>query len=132
MSLLEAKPSFDIRFQDAPYGLRCQVFGVNGTLETTLLCWRRIALEVSKRRPAGVLVMDEMEGEPPPPEDLLKFVQAMRGTGLETVRVAYVEHHPQQIPQVELAGILANEHGFNGRVFGNEEEASVWLRYGEP
>lgn len=131
MDAHEASPPFRIEFSPADYGLKAQVKGVNGTLETTLAYWRRIAMEVRRVRPAGLLVVDDMEGEPPPPEQLVQFVQAMLGEGLEAVRVAYVEKHLEQIPQVELASILANEHGFQGHVFDNERSAIIWLRYGE-
>lgn len=48
---------------------------------------------------------------------MLQFVQAMRGQGMEAVRIAYVEKHAEQIPDVEFAGLLANENGFDARVF---------------
>ncbi|MBL8257222.1 MAG: hypothetical protein JNJ62_11530 [Pseudoxanthomonas mexicana] len=124
-------PPFHIEFGAADYGLRAWVTGTNGTLETTLACWRAIAEEVRQLAPPGLLVVDDMEGLPPPPEQLLQFVQAMRGQGMEAVRIAYVEKHVEQIPQVEFAGLLANEHGFDARIFAMEAEAVLWLRYGE-
>lgn len=122
---------FRIAFGAADYGLRAQVTGVNGTLETTLACWHAIAVEVRRLAPRALLVVDDMEGEPPPPAQLLEFVRAMRGQGMEAVRIAYVERHAEQLPQVEFAGLLANEHGFDARVFADEAEAVLWLRYGE-
>jgi hypothetical protein len=124
-------PVFHIEFGTADYGLRAWVTGTNGTLETTLAYWRSIADEVRRLSLAGLLVVDDMEGLPPPPEQLLQFVQAMGGQGMEAVRIAYVEKHAEQIPEVEFAGLLANEHGFAARVFADETEAVRWLRYGE-
>ena len=123
-------PLFHIEFATTDYGLRAWVTGVNGTLDTTLACWRTIAEEVRRVRPQGLLVADDMEGEPPPPAQLLEFVQAMQGQGMEAVRIAYVERHAAQIPQVEFAGLLANEHGFHAQIFGDEAVAVIWLRYG--
>lgn len=131
MTVQDVSPPFRIEFSPADYGLKAHVKGINGTLETTLAYWRKIAMEVRRLQPAGLLVLDDMEGDPPPPEQLLQFVHAMRGEGMENVRVAYVEKHLEQIPQVELASILANELGFNGHVFDNERSATIWLRYGE-
>jgi hypothetical protein len=122
---------YRIRFSSTDFGLKAHVQGVNGRLDTTLAYWRDIAAEVGRVQARGLLVVDDMEGEPPPPEQLLQFVQAMRGLGMEQVRVAYVEKHLEQIPQVELASIFANEHGFQGRVFDDERSAVTWLRYGE-
>ncbi|MEL1266203.1 hypothetical protein [Pseudoxanthomonas putridarboris] len=126
-----AGQAFHIEFSSADYGLRAWVTGINGTLETTLACWQAIAGEVRRLRPKGLLVVDDMEGEPPPPEQLLAFVQAMQGQGLEDVRIAYVERHTEQIPQVEVAGLLAYEHGFKAQIFEDEGAAAIWLRYGE-
>lgn len=123
-------PVFHIEFGTTDYGLRAWVTGTNGTLETTLAYWRAIAEEVRRLSPSGLLVVDDMEGLPPPPEQLLQFVQAMQGQGMEAVRIAYVERHTEQIPQVEFAGLLANEHGFNAQIFGDEAAAVRWLRYG--
>ncbi|KRA51122.1 hypothetical protein ASD77_16015 [Pseudoxanthomonas sp. Root65] len=123
--------AFHIEFGSTDYGLRAWVTGTNGTLETTLACWRAIADEVRRLSPSGLLVVDDMEGLPPPPEQLLVFVQSMRGQGMEAVRIAYVEKHAEQIPEVEFAGLLANEHGFVARVFADETDAVRWLRYGE-
>lgn len=124
-------PLFHIEFATTDYGLRARATGANGTLDTTLAYWRTIAEEVRRVQPKGLLVVDDMEGEPPPPGQLLEFVQAMQGQGMEAVRIAYVERHAEQIPQVEFAGLLANEHGFDARVFADETAAALWLRYGE-
>ena len=42
-----------------------------------------------------------------------------------------MERHAEQIPQVEFAGLLANEHGFEAHIFADETAAVLWLRYGE-
>ena len=122
---------FDIVFTQVDYGLRAHVTGINGTLETSLAYWRCIAEEVRRIQPSGVLVVDDMDGELSPPEEMLAFVLSMKGEGMENVPIAYVEKNAAQIPQVELAGLMACEHGFNARVFDWEESAVVWMRYGE-
>ncbi|MEO8365563.1 MAG: hypothetical protein ABI538_05085 [Pseudoxanthomonas sp.] len=122
---------FNIAYTQADYGLRAHVTGTNGTLETTLAYWRDIAGEVRRLRPSAVLVVDDMDGEPPPPEELLTFVLLMKGEGMEDVHIAYVERDTLQIPQIELAGLMAYEHGFNARIFDSEAAAVAWLRYGE-
>jgi hypothetical protein len=54
----------------------------------------------------------------------------MRGLGLETVRIAHVKPHGLQL--IEHCEIYANEAGFDSRVFTDESQADLWLRYGEP
>ena len=123
-------PPFRIEYQREGELLRARVTGVNGSLETTLDYWMALAGEVRRLAPAALLVVDEMEGEPPPPEQLELFVHAMVGMGFEGIRVAYVEAHAEQIPAVEFGEILAREQGFDARVFGNEGDARIWLRHG--
>lgn len=125
-----AAPTFHIDYGREGGLLRAHVTGVNGTLETTLAYWTALAAELRREPSASLLVVDDMEGEPPPPEQLAQFVQAMVGMGFEGVRVAYVEAHAQQIPAVEFGEILAREQGFDARVFGNEADARLWLRHG--
>jgi len=123
-------PPFRIDYSRDGELLRAHVTGVNGTLETTLACWMALSVELRREPSGALLVVDDMEGEPPPPEQLAQFVRAMTGRGFEGVRVAYVEAHPEQIPAVEFGEILAREQGFDARVFGNEADARVWLRHG--
>ena len=123
-------PPFRIEYQRDGGLLRAHVTGVNGTLETTLDYWMALAGEVRRMAPAALLVVDDMEGEPPPPEQLEVFVHAMVGMGFEGIRVAYVEGHASQIAQVEVGEILARECGFDVRVFGDERGARLWLRHG--
>jgi hypothetical protein len=126
-----ARP-FALSFAERPGYLRVHVTGVNGSLETTVACFLAIAEEIRARRPACVLIKDEMSGEPPPPREIEQFIRAMAGQGFEGVRVAYVEADGDQVPQVEMGEIYAREQGFDARVFGNELQAELWLRYGEP
>ena len=127
---MNAPASFRIDYRRQGSLLRAHVTGVNGTLATTVAYWMALAEEVRRDPPRALLVVDDMEGDPPPPEQIAEFVQAMVGQGFENVRVAYVEAHSQQIPEVEFGEILAREQGFDARVFGNESGATVWLRHG--
>jgi hypothetical protein len=124
-------PPFALSFLERPGYLRVHVTGVNGSLETTVACFMAIAGEVRARRPSRLLIKDEMSGAPPPPQEIEQFIRAMAGQGFEGVRVAYVEADGDQVPQVEMGEIYAREQGFDARVFGNEHDAELWLRYGE-
>jgi len=90
-----------------------------------------IAAEVRRTGAVTLLVEDDMDGPPVPPEALPGFLQALDGQGLDDVRIAYVEAIPERLPKVELAEILARERGFTVRVFANRMDAAVWLRHGE-
>ena len=124
------QPHFDVDFSSFRDGLRAYVTGYNGSLECTLGYWRLIAAEVRLKRPGKLLVVDVMDGGVPPPEHLLDFVRKMVEEEISDLRIAYVEDKAESIPKVELAGIYANEHGFQVQVFANEDAAMTWLRYG--
>lgn len=121
---------FKIDYQSRPGALRAHVTGVKGSLDVTLAYWKAIAAEVRRLRPRTLLVVDELEGEALPSEFMPAFIDAMAGLGFEGVRVAFVETQGGQIPHVESAEILARERGFEARVFANERDAALWLRYG--
>ena len=85
---------------------------------------------------AGITITGEIvTGKPLWGDQHKKHIEAvwlsMKGEGMEDVHIAYVERDAAQIPQVELAGLMAYEHGFNARIFDREETAVVWMRYGE-
>jgi len=130
MSNIPPAVPFTLEYADRAGYLHVRVTGVNGSLETTIAYWMAIAAEVRVRRPAQILIKDEMLGEPPPPGEIQQFIAAMAGQGFEGVRVAYVEADGEQVAQVEHGEIYAREQGFDARVFGNEHEAELWLRYG--
>lgn len=125
------EPPFAITYSQEPEGLRAHVVGVNGTLLTTLAYWQQLAGEVARRGTTRLLVVDDMVGDPPPPEDMLRLISTLQGSPLHHVRIAYVEAHVQHLPQIEAAELVAREHGFDAKVFSEEVPARVWLRYGE-
>jgi hypothetical protein len=125
------EPPFSITYTQEPEGLRAHVVGVNGNLLVTLAYWQQLAGEVARRGTTHLLVVDDMDGEPPPPDDLLRFITSMQGGPLQHVRIAYVEAHVEQMPKIEAAELVAREHGFEVKTFSDEAPARVWLRYGE-
>ena len=130
MTVVPPPVPFRLEYADRPGYLFVRVTGVNGSLETTVAYWLAIAEQVRERRPTRLLVKDEMLGEPPPPGEIQQFIAAMAGQGFEGVRVAYVEADGEQVAQVEHGEIYAREQGFDARVFGSEQQAELWLRYG--
>lgn len=122
---------FRISFRLEDGHLRASVSGYGGSLETTIAYWKAIGEEVRQVRPVSLLVVDQMEGGPMPPEQLPQFISAMSGRSFAGIRIAFVEAHVGQLSQAETAEILACEKGFNVRVFSNEMDAAVWLRHGE-
>ena len=132
MTMSPPGDAYRLTFKRQPPLLLAWVSGGEDTrLEVTFDYWMRIAAEVRATGATQLLVVDEMQGEVMTNDDLERFFTGIRGHGLEGVRIAYVERHAEQIPLVEFAGLLANEHGFDARVFAEEAAAVRWLRYGE-
>lgn len=122
---------FRISFRREHGHLRASVSGYGGGLATTVAYWSAIGEEIRTMRPLSLMVVDQMEGGALPPGQVPQFIDAMSGRGFEGLRVAFVESHFDQLAQAEVAEILACEKGFIVRVFANEMDAAVWLRYGE-
>ena len=121
-------PAFSVAFAPHPAGLRVEVHGAN-TFDNTLAYWQRIVAEVRHRKPAGLLLVDHLQGEALDAAQWLVLVSSMRGLGLEQVRIAHVR--PAGLQQLEHCEIFAVELGFQARVFVDERAAELWLRYGE-
>lgn len=100
------------------------------TLERTRDYWQRIAARVAACGAAQLLVLDALPGEVMSDADLLRFFDGVAGLGLEAVRIAYVEGRTDQVPRIEYVELLALERGYQVRVFSNESDARLWLRYG--
>ena len=59
----------------------------------------------------------------------LIWCSSMVGKGLESVRIAHVKPHGLQ--RIDHCELFAREAGLEARVFTDETEADLWLRYGE-
>jgi hypothetical protein len=121
---------FQIDYHASAGALSARITGAKGSIDITLGYWQAIGAEVIRLHPRTLLVIDEMQGEPLPVEQMQHLVDAMTWEGFEQMRVAYVATPGRQMSRVEVAEILARERGFNVRVFSNETDASLWLRYG--
>lgn len=130
MSVHAIDPRFVLRFEQGSGYLYAHVSGPEDSFDITLAYWTAIAAECRRRRVHRVLVVDELEGEPATPTELEERVRSLHGTGLENVRVAFVEPVDAHLAQMEHAEILAREQGFLIRVFNSLTNAEIWLRHG--
>lgn len=125
-----ASYTFESTFE--PPLLQVTVTGGEDTgLPVSLDYWLRIAALVRQTGARHLLVLDHMQGEVMTNEQLVRFFDGIEGTGLEHVRIAYVEGRLDQIPRIEYAGLMALERGYQIRMFANDTDARVWLRHGE-
>ena len=121
---------FDLRFANRGDYLHAVVSGDRDSPEISLAYWRAIAAECARRGAHRLLIRDELPGQPNDPEQMVRLAQALRGSGLEKVRVAFHEPVIIHLRLVEHGELAMREAGFTLRVFGSEHEAELWLRYG--
>lgn len=126
----EPPPPYELRFTDRGDYLYAAVDGDHDSPEVTLAYWRDIAAECLRRGAARLLICDDLQGEPATPQDFLDLAAALRDSGLESVRIAFHEPVSSHVRLAEHGEIAFREAGFTLRVFGSEQEAELWLRYG--
>lgn len=124
--------AFDVDFRFRGGVLRALVRGDRRNLEGSIAHWQAIAAEVRRVQAKALLVVSDMPGDPLEAALQPRFFAAMRGSGLEAVRVAFVDARLPHSLRTENAEILAFEHGFEARVFPDEASAERWLHYGAP
>ncbi len=118
---------YRIEFESSGPLLRARVTGA-GSYAATVAYWQRILAEVQARKPAGLLLVDELQGPALTAGEWQSLVDGTRQQGLETVRIAHVK--PLGLQSVEHCEIYAREVGLEARVFDNDTNARLWLRYG--
>jgi hypothetical protein len=118
---------YRIDFQSAGRLLRVHVTGTS-SFASTIAYWLQIVAEVRARKPAAVLLIDELQGRALSADEWQSLVEGTKQQGLETVRIAHVK--PMGLQSVEYCEIYAKEIGLEARVFDNETNARLWLRYG--
>jgi hypothetical protein len=126
-----AGDGYRLEFDEQPPLLTVRLLGdAETTLERTREYWLRIAERANGCGAEQLLVLDALPGEVMSDEDLLRFFDSVGTLGLEHVRIAYVEGRIDQVSRIEYVELLALERGYRIRMFGNESEARMWLRYG--
>ncbi|WP_449447942.1 hypothetical protein [Thermomonas brevis] len=126
-----AGDGYRLEFDERPPLLTVRLLGdAETTLERTREYWLRIAESANACGAEQLLVLDALPGEVMSDEDLLRFFDSVGTLGLERVRIAYVEGRIDQVSRIEYVELLALERGYRIRMFGNESEARMWLRYG--
>lgn len=129
MSALESSAAtsrFDVEFSLSSGRLRATVTG-DATFDTTVESWRRILVEVRRVRPGSLLLLDELRGPPLTEAQWRALVEAMKGQGLESARIAHVK--PLGRKSIEYCEIFAREAGIDARVFDDEAAAALWLDF---
>lgn len=127
-----ARNSWRLRFEERRDYLYAEVSGPQDSLDITLAYWRAIEAECGTRGARTLLVCDRLFGEPATPEDFRRLVEALHDSDLRALRIAFFEPVSDHLREVEHGELAFRDAGFTLRVFGNEREAELWLRYGQP
>lgn len=122
---------YQLEFDFQPPLLRARASkGGESRLAVTREYWERIAAEVRATGAERLLMVDAMPGDVLGDDDLVRLFEAVVGLGLEAVQIGYVKMRLDQIPRIEYAELMALERGWHVRMFSNESDALLWLRYG--
>jgi hypothetical protein len=124
---MQTDDTFVVRTAQHHGGLRVEVTGP-GTYANTVAYWKTIVAAVNEQRPRGLLLIDRTTGAPLSAEQWKGLVELMVGQGLENVRIAHVK--PMGLQRIEYCELYAGDAGLVARVFTEESEADLWLRYG--
>lgn len=128
VTVMKKNETVKIEFAPHRVGLRVEVSG-EADFPATLAYWLNISSELKSRKAQGLLLIDTTTGESLSAEQWTFLVDAMIGRGFEHVRIAHVK--PRGLERVEFCELCAREHGMQARVFTDEAEAELWMRYGE-
>lgn len=110
--------------------LRVHVTGALGSLEEILALFLAVAAELRRTGAAQMLMIDDTRRDVPDAAQFGLLVQAVDGAGFAGVRLAYVSGRGGEAVPLEANELLARERGYVLKVFGDEMQALLWLRYG--
>jgi hypothetical protein len=110
-------------------GLWATVTGTRNPANTVAY-WEAILAEVLRQRPRWLYVDDRLKGSEIAIGEWFALVDAMKGRGLEGLRIAHVK--PAGVNHLEYCEIFAREAGLEARAFSDPGIAERWLRYGVP
>jgi len=126
-----AKPGFDVAFHQEADTVVADASGWIDGVEAIIDLFQRCASQLRRARSRKVLVLDHTRGVVPPEAEMRRLIFALEGSGVEAVRVAYVDVRGTAVGRIEVAEILGRERGYECRVFDNPQRARIWLEYGE-
>ncbi len=125
------QPPYTVRAEPQGDYLRVVITGQRSTPQASIDGWREVGRLVREHRAVRVLVVSELTGPLPTPEEQHLILHSLVGWGFEGVRTAFVLKDALNVTKLEHGEIAARELGQESRVFGSEAIAEVWLRYGE-
>jgi hypothetical protein len=110
-----------------PLGLRVQVRGEE-TLANTIAYWRAILLAARTASGTGLLLIDELQGDPLTEAQWLELVVHTDSEQTRALKIAHVK--PRGLQAIEYCELYARANEIDARVFVDEVAAERWLRDG--
>ncbi len=117
-------PALQVEIEDRSFGVRVHVTGEE-TIENTQAYWRQIVPRMETAQGTGVLLIDELVGEPMTELEWLEVVLSMEYARLWRFRIAHVK--PSGVDEVEYCELFARDQNMDAKVFVDETEAVRWL-----
>ena len=120
----------ELRLEQRRQYLHASVYGPENSLASSIAYWAVLAEECERRGEKRLLVIDHLDGPAMQAEEMEKLVGHFADSILTRVRIAFVEPVAVHLPQMEHGQILAQELGYEARIFGGQHDAEHWLVYG--
>jgi hypothetical protein len=123
--------TYSVRAEPRGGYLRVVMSGERSTLAAAIAGWREAGRLIHAHGARRVLIVSQMTGPIPSPEDQRATMRALAGHGFEGVRTALVLEDSRNVGLLEHGEMQSREMGQESRVFGSEALADVWLRLGD-
>ncbi len=121
--------AFEIAFRAESNCLVADVAGWIDGIDALIAMFMRIGAELHRTHCTRLLVLDHTRGVVPSENEMKRLMTAVEGHGFAEVRVAYVDTRGTAVSRMEVGEILGREHGYECRVFDNEQRGRIWLNY---
>lgn len=119
--------SLQVDIEPHPLGMRVHVRGAE-TLTNTIAYWRSILTAAKDATGTGLLLIDELQGDPLTEAQWLELVVHTDSEQLRRLKIAHVK--PRGLQEIEYCELYARANEINARVFVDEVAAERWLREG--
>lgn len=120
-----SKP-YSLTFEHRNGYLYAFVAGVEDSYEISRAYWTEV-VEESKRIGSSKVLIEEEIVENASLTDVFRLASELPQLGFGRTVVAFVDRFLDQQEVNEFGAVVAQNRGFNGRVFNNVEEAKRWL-----
>ncbi len=118
--------AYELRFEQHPQYLLARVRGAEDSLEISVAYWQRVAAEAIGRGAERLMVIENFPNNAST-VDMMSVGRFLAELGLQNIRIAFVDEHPDQLDRNRVGELVAVNRGLTGKVFADFATAEDWL-----